>query len=89
MTPFFLKYCLIINLITFVLFAIDKSAAIKNRPRIRNAVLLGMAFAGGSVGALLSMYFFRHKTKQPYYTVGIPLMLLIQAAALFWIREQI
>ncbi len=85
--PFFLKYCLIINIITFALFAIDKSAAIKNRPRIRNATLLGMAFAGGSVGALLSMYLFRHKTKQLAYTVGIPLMILLQVAVIFIFRE--
>ncbi|NMA93087.1 MAG: DUF1294 domain-containing protein [Clostridiales bacterium] len=86
---FFVYYLIIVNIVTFALFAIDKFIAVKNRTRIRNATLLGMAFIGGSVGALLAMHLFRHKTKRLSYTIGITLMLLIQAAALFWLREQI
>lgn len=67
-----------INLITFAAFGIDKCAAIKHRSRIRVVTLLGLAFAGGSVGALLAMHLFRHKTRKLLFTVGIPWMLVLQ-----------
>ena len=74
-------YLVIINTAAFCLYGIDKSAAIKQRQRIPNKVLLGMAVIGGSIGALAGMYTFRHKTKKWYYTVTVPVILLIQIAA--------
>ena len=74
-------YLVIINMVAFCLYGRDKSAAIKQKQRIPNKVLLGMAVIGGSVGALAGMYIFRHKTKKWYYTVTVPVILLIQIAA--------
>ena len=71
-------YLIIINVITLIAFGIDKIAAIEHRSRIRIVTLLFLAFAGGSVGALIGMYAFRHKTKKDYFSVGVPLIIIMQ-----------
>ena len=68
--------------LAFVMFGIDKYRAIKGGYRIPIAVLLGMAFAGGSVGALLGMVIFRHKIRKNYFAVGVPLILVMQVVLL-------
>ncbi len=73
-------YIIIINIVAFCLFGIDKSAAKAGRERIPNKVLLGLAVAGGSAGALLGMIVFRHKTRKWYYAKVVPLLLLVQIA---------
>ena len=77
-----LAYLFMINAAAFAAFAIDKHAAIKHKTRIREATLFGLALAGGSIGALGGMYAFRHKTKKKAFIIGIPLILLFQAAVL-------
>ena len=74
-------YIVIVNIMAFYLYGIDKSAAIKQKQRIPNRVLLLMAVFGGSLGALAGMYTFRHKTKKWYYTITVPVLLVIQIAA--------
>lgn len=74
-------YIVIVNMLAFCMYGIDKSAAIKQKQRIPNCVLLLMAVIGGSLGALAGMYTFRHKTKKWYYTITVPLLLVIQIAA--------
>ena len=78
---YFLLYLLIINALGFVLMLIDKRKARKNKWRIPEATLMTVAALGGSVGSLLGMYLVRHKTKHPKFTVGIPLILVLQIAA--------
>ncbi len=78
-----LIYLLTINLVAFIAYAIDKFNAMKNRSRFRNITLIGLALIGGTFGGLLAMYAFRHKTKQRYYTIGIPLIGFMQVAAIF------
>ena len=80
-------YLGIINVITFLAFAIDKLHAIKGKRRIRIITLLGLAFVGGSAGALLGMYTLRHKTKVYYFTVGIPLIMIMQAVVMFFVMN--
>ena len=77
-----LAYLIMINAAAFAAFAIDKHAAIKHKTRIREATLFGLALAGGSIGALGGMYAFRHKTQKKAFIIGIPLILLFQAAVL-------
>lgn len=72
-------YLLAVNIITFIVFGIDKQRAKNQEWRISEATLIGLAVIGGSVGALLGMRFFRHKTKHKKFTVGIPVILMIQA----------
>lgn len=71
-------YIAAVNVLSLVLFGIDKMCAVKGWHRIRIVTLLGSAFIGGSVGALVGMYLFRHKTKKNYFAVGVPLILFMQ-----------
>ena len=71
-------YIVIVNILAFCLYGLDKSAAIKQKQRIPNRVLLLIAVIGGSLGALAGMYTFRHKTKKWYYTITVPVLLVIQ-----------
>ncbi len=73
-------YLIIINIITFIAFGIDKQRAIKDGRRIRNKVLLGLSLIGGSIGGILAMRIFRHKTKTSYYVISLPIMLVVQVA---------
>lgn len=77
-------YLIIMNFVTFAAFAADKIAAIEKKSRIRIVTLLTLAFFGGSVGGLIAMYLLRHKTKQDYFTVGIPLIMMMQVVLLFY-----
>ena len=74
-------YLAFINILTFIMYGLDKSAAVKQKQRIPNRVLLGLAAIGGSAGALAGMYTFRHKTQKKYYTITVPLLLILQIAA--------
>ncbi len=80
-----LLYLGIINIITFIAFAIDKKNSVKNRRRIKIVTLLGLCFIGGSVGGLAGMYILRHKTRKDYFTVGIPLIIVTHLVLLFFI----
>lgn len=82
-----IAYLITINVIALIVFAADKIAALEHRSRIRNVTLLGLAFAGGSIGALIAMYIFHHKTKKDYYSVGVPLIILMQAVVIFFLMN--
>ena len=71
-------YLVIINVITFGMFGVDKYKAIRQEWRIRESTLLGLALIGGSIGGWLAMYIFHHKTKKAKFFVGIPVILVIQ-----------
>lgn len=81
---YFLYYLIVINLITFFAFGIDKRKAEKGAWRTKESTLLGLAVIGGSVGALLGMNAFRHKTKHKKFTIGVPAILILQAALMVW-----
>ena len=78
-------YLIIINLITALLFAIDKLNAIEHRGRIRIITLLGFAFLGGTIGALLTMYLLRHKTQKDYFTWGVPLIMIAHVFIIYFV----
>ena len=71
-------YLIIINIFTFLLYGMDKWKAKHHRWRISESVLLLAAFAGGSVGALAGMYGFHHKTLHRKFTIGVPILLILQ-----------
>ena len=78
-------YLIAINILTFLIFGIDKRKARKGKWRIPEATLIGLAVAGGSIGALLGMYLFRHKTQKRKFNLGIPAILLLQAALTYFL----
>ena len=84
-----LLYLLIVNAIAFILMLADKRKAIKNRWRIPERTLMLYAVFGGSIGALLGMYTFRHKTKHLKFTLGIPAILIAQISLAIWIFQKI
>lgn len=77
-------YLLLINAAGFTIMYMDKNYARKNRWRIPEATLLAVSFLGGSLGSLLGMYVFRHKTKHWKFRILVPLSLLLHLA-LLWI----
>jgi len=82
-----LAYLCIINIVTFIFFGLDKLFAIQRRSRIRIVTLLGLCFIGGSIGGLSAMYLFRHKTLTDYFTVGVPLIMVMQAVVVFYLMN--
>lgn len=79
-------YFAIINIVGFSLMGIDKKRARLNRFRISELHLFLPAILGGSLGALIGMYVFRHKTRHLSFIIGIPIILILQAALLVWIH---
>lgn len=73
-----LLYLIIINALGFLFMLIDKQKAKKTKWRIPEARLMLTAALGGSVGTLLGMYTFRHKTKHIKFTLGVPAILIGQ-----------
>lgn len=74
----FFMYLLLVNAVAFSLMGIDKRKAKKNKYRIPEKTLFIWAIAGGSVGSIVGMYFFRHKTRHSSFQIGMPLILLVQ-----------
>ena len=73
-----LTYLVIVNILGFALMGIDKKKAEKNKWRIPEKTLFIVAAIGGSVGSILGMKVFRHKTKHTKFTVGMPAILVFQ-----------
>ena len=83
-----LFYCwlIVVNIITFLVYGIDKWKAMKGRWRISEFTLLLLAVIGGSIGALLGMRVWHHKTKHLKFKYGVPLILLAQLALLYFFQ---
>lgn len=77
-------YLVTINAVTFLAYGLDKQKAKQNRWRIPEKVLLGLAALGGSVGAFVGMYAFHHKTKKLKFSVGVPVIFVLQLAVLVY-----
>lgn len=77
-----LSYIIIINLIAFVLYGIDKKRAIRNEYRTRESVLLWIARLGGAIGSWLGIKLFRHKTKHTKFRIVVPLWIVIWIVAI-------
>lgn len=74
-----------INLVTFAVYGIDKAKAKRGTWRVPEKTLFLLPLLGGSLGALLGMWAFHHKTKHWYFVWGIPLILLAQTALAVWV----
>ena len=76
-----LIYLAVINIVAFFLYGIDKWKARHDKWRITEARLIWIAVAGGSIGALLGMKIWHHKTKHNKFRFGLPTILILQIAA--------
>ena len=75
---YILLYLGIINLVGFLLMGIDKAKAKRHAYRIPEATLFSVAIFGGSIGSIIGMYTFRHKTKHKSFVIGMPAILVAQ-----------
>ena len=84
-----LIYLLVLNVVAFAMYGIDKRKAVKDQWRIPEKTLLLVALIGGSLGAFVGMQVFHHKTKHWYFKVFFPVLLVIQVAllvaGLYWL----
>ena len=71
-------YLTVINLTGFAVMGIDKRKAVRHLWRVRESTLFLIALLGGSVGSILGMRVFRHKTRHWYFVYGMPAILVLQ-----------
>ena len=77
-TKYFILYLIIINIIDFVSMYIEKRKSKYGKCIIQEQTLFILALIGGSIGAIIGMYTFRHKTKKLRFSVGFPIILILQ-----------
>ncbi len=78
MTEYAIYYLVGINIITFLVFGLDKWKAKTNQWRIPESTLMGLALIGGSIGAWSGMRTWHHKTQHAKFKYGIPAILFLQ-----------
>lgn len=76
-------YIVFINILLFTLMAIDKQKAKLHKWRISEKTLFILAIIGGSIGGILGMYTFRHKTKHLKFKLGFPTIFVFQVIAIY------
>lgn len=80
-------YLAIINVITFIVYGIDKLKAKKGRWRIPESTLLLLAILGGSIGAWSGMKVWHHKTMHKKFKYGIPFIIIVQIGLVFYYKS--
>ena len=81
-------YLVLMNLVAFWVYGADKRRAKKGQWRIPEKTLLILPLLGGSVGGILGMAVFHHKTRHWYFRVGLPVIFLLQAAAAVYLAAR-
>ena len=77
-------YLLIINLLGLLVMFIDKKKAQKGRWRISEHTLFVFTWLGGGIGTIAGMYLFRHKTQKKKFTIGMPVILILEIVFLIY-----
>lgn len=80
-----ITYVILINIISIAVTIYDKRAAVKHKRRIRENTLLFLSLSGGSVGMYITMLLIRHKTRHIKFMLTIPLIFILQCAAVYLI----
>ena len=78
-------YLLIINLLAYILYGIDKRRARRGKYRIPESTLLWMARLGGGIGSWLGIKVFHHKTKHTRFIIAVPLWTILWATAIIYL----
>ena len=87
MNQAFLYSLIVLNIVTFLVYGIDKWKAKQGSWRISEATLLILAVIGGSIGALLGMKIWHHKTMHKKFKYSLPLILLVQIALIYLLLD--
>ena len=82
-------YLLAVNVLTFIVYGVDKWKAQRGQWRVPEATLMGLAALGGSVGAWLAMQLFRNKTQKRKFRYGVPALFVLQVAAVVFYLNMI
>lgn len=85
MGKWMIGYVVLVNLVTFLIYGLDKWKAKRDGWRIPEKTLLGLAAVGGSVGAFAGMQVFRHKTKHMKFVIGVPVIFLLQIGLIWFL----
>ena len=84
-----IKYILIINIITFLIYGVDKYLAYKEKNRISEKFLLTLALCFGIIGAVLGMKVFRHKTKKLKFKILVPLFFVVKVLIIYYLYKYV
>ena len=87
MHQYSMYYLFAINIVSFFLYGIDKYKAKKNKWRISEATLLMIAIIGGSIGALVGMRLWHHKTMHKKFKYGIPVIMIMQVCLVVYLHK--
>lgn len=87
MIDWFVLYVFCLNIFGYILMGIDKRRARKGAYRISERTLWIIALLGGTVGMIVGMYIFHHKTKKWYFKFGIPFFMLLQISSVFYLYD--
>ncbi len=79
---YLMDYLIVINIITWMMYGLDKWKAKSGKWRIPERTLLLVTALGGSAGALVAMLLFRHKTRKAKFVVGVPVLLVVHCVAI-------
>jgi Predicted membrane protein len=80
-------YFALMNLIGFAMMGIDKHKAVKKLWRIPEYTFFVVALIGGSIGTIVGMRVFRHKTRHWYFVYGLPAILVLQVALVLFVAN--
>ncbi len=83
--PWLIWYLIIINLVTFFIYGLDKAKAEGRSWRVKETKLLLLALIGGSIGAIAGMKIFRHKTKKVGFLLPFVLILAVQIGLVYFV----
>ena len=86
---FIVYYYLLINILSLLLYSLDKYLAIKRKRRIPEKTLLLSTILGGIIGTIIGMYLFHHKTKKWYFKLNIILSIIIHLLLFYLYMSQL
>lgn len=82
-------YVVVINILGFFAMGIDKYKAKKGKWRIPENTLFMFTILGGGIGTIAGIYAFRHKTKKLKFTIGMPLILILEILLILYFKFMI